>query len=81
MTPAKMIARALRQRPELREVQYRLRINDQEAEAALLELLPSLQSYAGLNYDSNSFLYNKHWLSWGNAGRTSPVAMVTRKSG
>ena len=27
---------------------------------------PSTQrSYAGLNYDSNSFLFNQHWLSWG----------------
>ncbi len=61
----KMMAKALRNRPELLEVQYRLRINDKEAEAALLELLPSLRTYAGLNYDSNSFLFNQHWLSWG----------------
>ena len=63
--PRAMISKALRNRPELREAQYRLRINDREAEASLLELLPSLQSYAGLNYDSNSFLFNQSWLSWG----------------
>lgn len=62
----KMIAKAIRKRPEMLEVQYRLRINDKEAEASLLELLPSLQTYAGINYDSNSFLFNQHWLSWGS---------------
>jgi outer membrane protein TolC len=60
-----MIATALRNRPEMLEVQYRLRINEKEADAALLELLPSLQGYAGANYDSNEFLFNQHWLSWG----------------
>ena len=60
-----LISVALRHRPELREVQYRLRINEKEADAALLELLPSLQAYAGANYDSNDFLFNQHWLSWG----------------
>jgi len=62
----KMIAKAMRERPEMLEVQYRLRINEKEAEASLLELLPSLQTYAGINYDSNSFLFNQHWLSWGS---------------
>ena len=63
--PRTMISKALRQRPEILEIQYKLRINDEEAEAALLELLPSFQTYAGANYDSNSFLFNQHWLSWG----------------
>lgn len=63
--PRKMIAKAMRNRPEILEIQYRLRINEKEAEASLLELLPSLQTYAGINYDSNSFLFNQHWLSWG----------------
>ncbi len=61
----KMVAKALRNRPELLEVQYKLRINQEEADAALLELLPNLKTYAGLNYDSNSFLFNDFWLTWG----------------
>jgi outer membrane protein TolC len=65
-TPARgLLAKALRNRPELLEIQYRLRINENEADAALLELLPGLQAYAGANYDSNEFLFNQHWLSWG----------------
>jgi len=65
-TPVKsMIATAVRNRAELREVWYRRRINDRELDAALLELLPGLTPYAGTNFDSNDFLYNSSWLSWG----------------
>ena len=60
-----MIWTAMNNRPELRDVEYRRRINFHEADAALLELLPGLQLYAGSNYDSNDFLLNSDWLSWG----------------
>jgi outer membrane protein TolC len=60
-----MIDHALQNRSELRENAYQQRINSQEAHAALLELLPGLQLYAGSNYDSNEFLLNDHWLGWG----------------
>ncbi len=60
-----MIGTALQNRSELKEVWYQRRINEQELHAALLELLPGLTPYAGTNYDSNDFLYNNHWLSWG----------------
>lgn len=60
-----MITIALRNRSELKEVWYQQRINENELDAALLELLPGLTPYAGTNYDSNDFLYNSHWLSWG----------------
>ena len=56
---------ALQNRPELRELSYAGRINEREAEIALLELLPGIQLYAGLNYDSNDFLLNNDWVSWG----------------
>ncbi|MEL6226810.1 MAG: TolC family protein, partial [Pseudomonadota bacterium] len=60
-----MIWTAMNNRPELRDVAYRKRINVHEAHAALLELLPGFDLYAGANYDSNSFLLNNDWLSWG----------------
>lgn len=60
-----MIATAVYNRPELREVEYRKRINLHEADAALLEMLPGMQLYAGSNYDSNSFLLNSDWTNWG----------------
>jgi outer membrane protein TolC len=55
---------ALENRPEIREVAYRLRINDKEAEAALLELLPNVGATIGAHFDSNSFLVNQNWLAW-----------------
>lgn len=60
-----LIGVALRQRSEVRENLYQQRINTHEAHAALLEMLPGLQLYAGPNYDSNSFLLHNHWVSWG----------------
>ncbi len=56
---------ALMNRPELREVEYRKRINQQEAHAALLELLPGINLIAGDNFDSNSFLLHSSWSNWG----------------
>ncbi len=61
----KLIEVALNNRPELREVAYRQRINVREADAALLELLPGINLYAGPNWDSNDYLYNNDWVSWG----------------
>ncbi|MEL7485751.1 MAG: TolC family protein, partial [Pseudomonadota bacterium] len=63
--PDRMIATALQNRPELREASYRQRINEKEATAALLDLLPSLRAFGGFNYDSNDFLFNNHWAGWG----------------
>ncbi len=60
-----MISTAVYNRPELREVEYRKRINLREVDAALLEMLPGMQLYAGSNYDSNSFLLNSEWSNWG----------------
>ncbi|WP_083745628.1 TolC family protein [Variovorax sp. KK3] len=56
-----MMKAALANRPELREVAYRLRINEQDGTVALLRNLPSLRAFIGTNYDSNDFLYNNHW--------------------
>lgn len=56
---------ALNNRPEVRENLYLLRINRQELRAAWLELLPGPQLVVGANYDSNDFLFNKHWVSIG----------------
>lgn len=65
MPVADMIGTALQNRAELRDVWYKARINQHDLDAALLELLPGFQLYAGSNFDSNEFLYNNHWLGWG----------------
>ena len=65
LNPSNMVASALSMRPELRELNYEQRINEQEATAALLELLPSLNFFGGFNYNSNDFLFSNNWASWG----------------
>jgi len=65
LSSEEMTEMALRNRPEMREIAYRLRINEVEDDAAVLELLPSIRAYAGLNYDTNRFLLNDDWTSWG----------------
>lgn len=64
--PAKdMVRTAILNRPELREVSYQQRINEHEADAALIELLPGFQVLAASNYDSNELLKNSNWVNWG----------------
>jgi outer membrane protein TolC len=60
-----MIDAALLNRPELRDITYQRRINVHEAHAALLELLPGIQLYAGQNWDTNKYLANNEWVGWG----------------
>lgn len=60
-----MVMTALRNRAELREINYRERINKKELDAALLSALPSLKGVVGANVDSNSFLFNNDWLQYG----------------
>ncbi|WP_447971269.1 TolC family protein [Nitrospira sp. M1] len=56
---------ALKNRPELRTIDYRKRIQAKETKAAILEMLPNLNLQFGPNYSSNSFLFNNHWLAYG----------------
>jgi outer membrane protein TolC len=65
MDVKRMIATALRNRPELREAAYRQRINQAEAEAAMLELLPGIAPFLSANVDANDLLYNNNWVTWG----------------
>jgi outer membrane protein TolC len=56
---------AMMNRPELREALLKERISAKEADAALLQLLPGAQIFAGGNIDSNDLLYNSNWVAWG----------------
>jgi len=60
-----MMMTALLNRPELREVSYRQRINSRELDAALLSALPSFRGVLGVNVDSNDFLFNNNWVNYG----------------
>lgn len=52
-------------RPELREEGYQTRNAVLETRMSLLRLLPNASLFAGLNRDSNKYLYNQ---SWADAG-------------
>ncbi|WP_317624114.1 TolC family protein [Rhodalgimonas zhirmunskyi] len=65
LSSEKMTEMALRNRPEMREIAYRLRINESEEDSSLLSLLPSMRGYLGVNYDSNDLLVNNDWTQWG----------------
>ena len=65
LLPQSMMITALRDRAELRENLYEQRINMREARAMLLQMLPGLNLYGGPNWNSNSFLLNNNWVSWG----------------
>jgi outer membrane protein TolC len=60
-----MMQLALKNRPELREVAYQLRSLDQEQYAAWLRSLPNLKAFLGIDWNSNSYLYNSRWVGWG----------------
>jgi outer membrane protein TolC len=75
---------AVENRPEMREVAYRTRINEKEVNAALLDILPGFNVYAGGNYDSNEFIATNEWLSWGatvsvNLMKVATMPAVRRK--
>lgn len=56
---------ALEQRPELREEDYRRRISVYDTRRAIASALPGISFDAGLQYDSNRFLYNNSWFEAG----------------
>lgn len=60
-----MIDIALRNRPEVRETLYAKRIGEKEMKKAVLEALPSLEAFAGLDATSNSFIFNNNWADYG----------------
>ncbi len=60
-----LVELAMTNRPELREVLLKERISAQEADAALLQLLPGIQAFGGVNWDSNDLLFHSNWLAWG----------------
>ncbi len=59
------VAIALRQRPEIRQHLYDLRITEDEVNATLLQLLPGVTLSKTFASDSNSYLQHSNWISWG----------------
>ncbi|WP_409432417.1 TolC family protein [Litorimonas sp. RW-G-Af-16] len=65
MSYPEMIDVALKNRPEVRESIYAQRIGEKEMKKAVLEALPSLEGFAGLDVSSNDFLFNNNWADYG----------------
>lgn len=59
------VAIALRQRPEIRQHMYDLRITEEEVNATIVQLLPGITLNTTFATDSNAFLLHHNWLSWG----------------
>ncbi|MBV1786433.1 TolC family protein [Marinobacterium sp. D7] len=62
---AQMEEQALQRRPELVETHYQKRISAAETKAAMLGLLPGIHLTAGAYEDSNEYLLNQDWTSFG----------------
>ena len=76
LSTREMVAEAIFNRPEIREVAYQRRINENEAQAALLELLPGIQQYGTAAFDDNMFLLHGNWLSWGAAAAGNLIKLA-----
>ena len=59
------VGAALRQRPEIRQLMYDMRITEREVEAAVLQVLPGVTFSKSFSTESNSFLLHSHWIGWG----------------
>lgn len=56
---------ALEQRPELREEDYKTRIDAVETKKQIAALFPNLNLFGGGAYDSNKYAYNESWAQGG----------------
>ncbi|MGB7183527.1 MAG: TolC family protein [Burkholderiaceae bacterium] len=56
---------AMKQRPELREEDYRRRISAADTRRAIVSAMPNLSFNLGYQYDSNKYLYNNSWAEAG----------------
>ena len=79
MNYSDMIDVALRQRPEVRETLYARRIGEKEMKKAVLEALPSLEGFAGLDVSSNDFLFNNNWADYGARASWNLLKVFTVK--
>lgn len=52
---------SLENRPEIAEEWYRKRVNANDLKVAKAQLWPNIGLDAGLQYDTNTFLYNNYW--------------------
>jgi len=61
----KLETMALEQRPELRQEDYKARIDTVETKKQIAALFPNLNLFGGVGYDSNRYAYNNNWVQGG----------------
>jgi outer membrane protein TolC len=66
----------LNYRPEIRESAYQEKIERQDVYKEIVKMLPGVSILAGLNYDSNSLLYNHTWADIGLHATYNLVELV-----
>ena len=76
LSAQEMVAEAIFNRPEIREIAYKTRINEHEATAALLEVLPGLKLHGADAFNSNTFLLHNDWMSWGLSAADNLIKVV-----
>jgi outer membrane protein TolC len=76
LSAEEMVAEAIFNRSEIREVAYQQRITEREATAALLEVLPGLKIHGADAFDSNQFLLHNDWVSWGLAASGNLIKVI-----
>jgi outer membrane protein TolC len=64
-SPDDLVDAALYNRPELIQAAYESRISNAESRRILLEMLPGVSITGGGNYDSNKFVTNHMWATYG----------------
>ena len=74
---AEDVTAALRQRPEIRQHMYDLRIGEAEVYAKILGALPGINLTRSYSSDSNPYLFDGNWVSWG-AGIAGDLVRLVR---
>ena len=71
-----MVAEAIFNRPEIRDIAYQQRISEREATAAIAELIPGLRIYGTGSLDDSSLLLNHNWMEWGTSAAGNLLKVV-----
>jgi outer membrane protein TolC len=81
MSAGEMVAEAIFNRPEIRDIAYQQRITEREATAALLDVLPGIRLTGTAAFDDNHFLLHNDWMGWGvsAAGNLIKLARLPAK--
>ncbi len=76
---AEDVTAALRQRPEIRQHMYDLKIGEAEVYAKILGALPGIDLTRSFSSDANPYLLDGNWVSWGASLAGDLVRLVRLK--